>query len=157
MDEEDKGQYDKISEREFCDDIYWLVTKKLYKEIGGYSPIFYMESEDFEWQLRAKERGYKIFYTPYAKAWHRVSYALGRDSVKKIYYDARNPTIAIMLHASPRQFNIYLIEHLRCTIRRFLSLMKHLRFYAAVKCMQGFISGVLWGVGHKKLTLAHFI
>jgi len=33
LNEEDKGQYDRIEERDMLDDVFWLLPSKLYKEI----------------------------------------------------------------------------------------------------------------------------
>ena len=96
--EQDIGQYDMVSERSFADDVYTLICKKLYWETGGYNPNFFLQSEETDWQARAKKLGYKIMYTPHAKLWHKVSMTLGLDSALKAYYDARNPMLVILLH-----------------------------------------------------------
>ena len=153
----DRGQYDTIAEREFVDDIFWLVTRDVYEDVGGYSPIFFLECEDLEWQLRAKEKKYKIIYTPYAKIWHRESFILGKNSTQKIYFDARNAMIAIMLHKPPGFFKRYFWHDFGNILWISLQLIRHFRFYAAFRNVQGFISGILWGLKNKKLTIRHFV
>ena len=61
--EKDTGQYDQIAERDWCDDIYWLIKRELYEKTGGYDTEFAFQGEDFDWQVRAKQLGYKIMYT----------------------------------------------------------------------------------------------
>jgi len=155
--EEDKGQYDEVCERHFIDDVFTLVSRNLYKDIGGYNPIFFLEAEQYDWQARAKKQGYKIIYTPYAKLWHRESYAIGKNSAKKFYYDARNPLIVIMLHKSPPFFRRYLQNQVKRTLLASFKLMIKLRFYAALKNIEGLFSGIWWGIRNKKLTRRHFI
>lgn len=102
--ERDRGQYDEVSERFFADDIYTLVSKKLYEDTVGYNTVFQFQSEEYDWQARAKKLGYKIMYTPYAKIWHKDSMTIGKDSAFKAYYDARNPMLVILLHKTPQFF-----------------------------------------------------
>lgn len=99
--EKDIGQYDEICERYFADDIYTLVSKKLYLATGGYNTMFRFQSEEYDWQARAKNLGYKIFYTPYAKIWHKESMTIGKDSAFKAYCDARNPMLVVLKQKSP--------------------------------------------------------
>jgi GT2 family glycosyltransferase len=104
----DAGQYDQDRELAFCDDIFWLVSKQVYDATGGYDPEFYLQSEDFDWQLRAKNAGYKIMYAHNAKIWHKESMSLGKRSSRKAYYDARNPMVAVMKNCVPSIAAAYL-------------------------------------------------
>jgi len=154
--EEDKGQYDKVIELHFADDIFTLISKSLYEDIGGYDPMFFLQGEEYDWQARAKKRGYRIMYTPFAKLWHRESMTIGRDSALKAYYDARNPMLVVLLHKSPLFFRKYFWFHLRIrVIRSSLVALKHYRIAVGLAKWQGFFSGLLWGIKKKKLTLRH--
>ncbi|RLJ02939.1 MAG: glycosyltransferase family 2 protein [Candidatus Aenigmatarchaeota archaeon] len=156
--EEDKGQYENISERCFADDIFTLVSKKLYRDIGGYDTTFFLQSEEYDWQARAKKLGYKIMYTPYAKIWHKESMTIGRNSALKAYYDARNPMLVILLHKSPQFFKRYFWIHFRQDVfRSSLVSLKQLKPLVALKKWQGFFSGIWWGIKNKKFTVRHFI
>lgn len=156
--EKDNGQYDKIREIPFCDDIYWLVKKELYLRTGGYDTNFFLQSEDYDWQARAKKEGYKIFYTPYAKIWHKESMTIGKTSPQKAFYDARNPMLVIMKHRSPEFFKRYFWRHFRKSIllHSLKIAVKRLAFYKAFMIWSGFFSGLSWGFRNKKLTWRHF-
>jgi hypothetical protein len=157
--EEDKGQYDEISERDFADDIYTLVRRKLYEEIGGYDTTFFLQCEEYDWQARAKHGGYKIMYTPHAKIWHKDSMTLGKTSPLKAYYDARNPMLVILKHKSPDFFRRYFWLHLRKDVFKssIKIIIKKFEIRKAYKIWQGFFSGIRWGIKNKKFTLKHFI
>jgi len=155
--EEDKGQYDEICERFFADDIYTLVSKELYMNIGGYNPMFFLQGEEYDWQARAKKSEYKIIYTPYAKLWHRESWTFGQKSAKKAYYDARNPMLVVLLHKPPQFFKRYFWNHIKNTILESLIFLKSMRFYSSFRNFQGLLSGLWWGIRNKKLSLQHFI
>ena len=81
--EKDVGQYEQAAERIFADDIYMLVRRSVYEQVGGYDSVFAFQAEEFDWQARAKKHGFKIFYAPRAKIWHKVSMTIGKDSAFK--------------------------------------------------------------------------
>lgn len=144
--EEDIGQYDFIRELAFADDVFTLVRRSLYLDIGGYDETFFLQCEEFDWQARAKQRGYKIYYTPYAKIWHKESMTLGKKSAKKAYYDARNPLIVIMKHKNKVFASTYLKNHFyrrvfKVSIR---SILNEKDLYKALMIWKGFFSAIWW-------------
>lgn len=154
----DNGQYDKIEERYFSDDIFTLVRKSLYDEIGGYDTDFKFQGEEYDWQARAKARGYKIVYTPYAKIWHKESMTIGKASAFKLFYDSRNPMLVILKHKSPDYFRKFFWLHFREDIvHTSLVVLKRLRFGVFFSIWAGFFSGIFWGIKKRKFTLRHFI
>ncbi len=154
----DKGQYDKVEERYFADDIFTLVSKNLYNETGGYDETFQFQSEEYDWQARAKSKGYKIMYTPYAKIWHKESMTIGKQSAFKAYYNARNPMLVILKHKSPDFFRKYFWAHFKMDVLRdSLVRIKKLRLKTAWSIWMGFFSGLKWGFKNKKFTRKHFI
>ena len=129
----------------------------MYLKTGGYDTTFFLQSEEYDWQARAKNLGYKIMYTPYAKIWHKESMTLGKQSQLKAFYDARNPMLVILRHKSPDFFRRYFWLHFRKDIfKSSLVSLKQLNFATAVKKWQGFFSGIWWGIENRKFTLKHF-
>jgi GT2 family glycosyltransferase len=151
--EKDIGQYDLISERPFIDDIFTLVSSRLYLETGGYDTTFFLQGEEYDWQARAKKLGYKIFYTPHAKIWHKESMTLGKTSPLKAYYDARNPLIVIMKHKSKSFYRKYLSWHFRnIVLRQSIRLaFRRFEFYKAWMIWKGFISALTWRVKNRNI------
>jgi GT2 family glycosyltransferase len=157
-DEEDVGQYESAGELHFADDIFTLVTRRLYEEVGGYDPMFFLQGEEYDWQARAKISGFKIYYTPEARIWHKVSMTLGKDSVLKAYYDAKSPMLVILLHKSPQFFRRYLRYHFYFRIlRSTLVYSKRGQLSKALARWRGFFSAIVWGARTHKLTFRHFI
>lgn len=154
--EKDNGQYDEICERYFADDIYTLVSKKLYIEVGAYDEDFRFQSEEYDWQARAKSKNYKIMYAPQAKIWHKDSMTIGKQSPFKAFFDARNPMLVIMKYKSPEFFKKYFWTHFKQNILRgSLVRIKKGRFKVAWSIWKGFFSGISWGLKNKKLTRKH--
>jgi len=156
--EVDKGQYEEVAERYFADDIYTLASKKMYDEIGAYDENFLFQSEEYDWQARAKAKGYKIMYTPGAKIWHKESMTIGKQSPFKAFFDARNPMIVVLKYKSPDFFRKYFWVHFRKDIfRNSLVRIKKMRPKVAWSIWMGFFSGLRWGFKNKKFTRKHFI
>lgn len=155
--EKDTGQFDTPSEREWCDDIYWLVSRRLYTVTGGYDTEFAFQAEDFDWEVRAKKAGFSIYYTPQAKLWHKESVTLGKTSPAKAYYDARNPLIVHLKYRSPEEFRIFFWIRIKALASGCLNLLIHLRLQHAFAMLKGLGSALVWGLKHKRLTMRHFI
>jgi len=154
----DTGQYEEITERYFADDIYTLASKKMYDEIGAYDENFLFQSEEYDWQARAKEKGYKIMYAPGAKIWHKESMTIGKQSPFKAFFDARNPMIVVLKYKSPDFFRKYFWTHFRKGVfKNSLVRIKKKRPKTAWSIWMGFFSGLRWGFKNKKFTKKHFI
>ena len=149
--EVDKGQYDQETERAWCDDIYWLINKAVYFDIGGYDTEFFLQGEDFDYQVRAKKAGYKIYYTPEAKLWHMTSETIGRGSSYVEYFNSRNPLIVHMKHR-PREESIPCIRQKRNELLALTpKLMIRLRFRFIYRMWLGYHSALHWGRKNNRL------
>lgn len=149
--EKDEGQYDKIRELSWCDDIYWLVTKEIYNKTGGYDTEFKFQGEDFDWQARAKKEGYKIYYTPKAKLWHKESMTIGKTSPFKAYFDARNPLIVQMRHRTKNEYIPVIRERKKQYIKASIKYILKGRFKMLFKVWLGYYSAIRWGKRNNKI------
>jgi len=104
----DTGQYEEITERVWVDDVYVLVSRKMYDEIGGYDTQYFFQCEEWDWQIRAKKKGWHIYYTPAAKIWHRVSATIGgAGGPISEYFLQRNWVVVIARHGGGKRFIRY--------------------------------------------------
>lgn len=156
--EEDHGQFDEEMELPFSDDIFILVSQAVYKAVGGYDTLFAFQGEQLDWQIRAKEVGFRIFYSPKAIIWHKESMTIGRSSPFKIYYDTRNTLIVILLHKEASYFKTYFYWHLKyIVLKPALKFLVKFQFEYTYKILKGFISSMAWGIRNRKFTTKHFI
>lgn len=153
--ERDAGQYDRDEERDWCDDIYWLVKKEVWNRTGGYDTEFAFQGEDFDWQVRAKKLGYKIIYAHRAMLWHKESMTIGRTSAFKAYYDARNPIIVHLKYRSADEFRRFFRIRLRSLLRSSIRQLVRLELRHAWANCSGLCSALRWGIRHKKLSFRH--
>jgi len=155
-DEKDIGQYDQIKERLFADDIYTLVSRKMYDEIGGYDPQFFLHCEEFDWQLRAKKAGWKIFYTPQARLWHRGSATTGgAGSPINNYFLERSRMIVIAKHGNRNRLSRYFFWSMTQALYRLAGSVLHLNkitLKARLARIFGLLSGLCWLFHRKPAT-----
>jgi GT2 family glycosyltransferase len=155
--EKDTGQYENIEERAFCDDIYWLVNREVYIKTGGYDTEFAFQGEDFDCQVRAKQSGFRIMYTPKAKLWHKESMTIGKTSPFKAYYDARNPLIIHMKYRTAEQFRKMFHIRLKTNAKTSVKMLLKLRWLNVYKTWQGMGSAIFWGLKNHKITWRHLV
>lgn len=80
------NQSELIKEVDYVPSAVILVTAEALKLTGGFDEHFFVYSEDFDLCLRLKKLGYKIFYVPTAKAWHKIgSEKLNKWGVEQFY------------------------------------------------------------------------
>lgn len=70
-DEEDTGQYDALTERDYVFGTSLLVKKVVVDKISFLDTSFFFNYEDFDYCTRAKRAGFKIVYVPESKIWHK--------------------------------------------------------------------------------------
>ena len=69
----DKGQYNKITEVEYKSGCAFLIKKEVIEKIGLLDKRFFLYFEEIDWTIRASELGYKSFFVPNGKVWHKIS------------------------------------------------------------------------------------
>jgi len=88
--EEDKGQYDDIT------DIFWatgaclLIRAELFHAMGGFDADFFAHMEEIDLCWRLKSRGYRIVCVPQTKVWHVGGGTLQVENPHKTYLNFRN-------------------------------------------------------------------
>jgi GT2 family glycosyltransferase len=75
----DDGKYDKIREVSFLTGCAFLIKAEVVSKIGVMEEIYFHFYEDIEWSLRVLKAGYKTFYVPAAKIWHKEHYVTDRN------------------------------------------------------------------------------
>lgn len=60
-----------------------LVRRQLWEQIGGLDETYFMYSEEVDWCRRARQVGWKVYYTPEAEIVHWGGQSIGRVSAEK--------------------------------------------------------------------------
>lgn len=154
--EKDTGQFEEPAERVWADDVFTLVNRKMYDEIGGYDPQFFLQCEEWDWQVRAKKRGWRIYYSPTAKLWHRVSATTGgAGSPINEYFLQRNSLVVIAKYGGFRRYIRYFAWSAFRVLDRLLRALVQLnraKLRPRLARMFGFTAGVWWLVRRQPAT-----
>ncbi len=154
----DNGQYDEIVERDFVDDVFLLVRRAVFEEVGGYDPTFFLMYEETDWCARVRRAGFKIMYTPFAKIWHKgnLETVTGRSTTHQFYL-ARNQIPFVRRNASPQRFRRFLMTFLFSykppyAPRQAWRLLKQGHFSLLAAYVRGIGSGLVWLLRNRHLT-----
>jgi GT2 family glycosyltransferase len=90
----DCAQYDQAKEIQRLTGCCMLINRVAIENVGLLDEQYFCYVEDTDWCLRAKRVGYKLFYVPSSKIWHKVSASAGGEhSPLSCYYMVRNKAL----------------------------------------------------------------
>jgi GT2 family glycosyltransferase len=97
----DRGQYGHVREIGRGTGAAMLVRRSALDGVGLLDGNLFLQVEDVEWSLRMRRAGWRIFFVPAGKVWHRVSVTTGGEhSPATAYYEMRN-TLAVCDRYAP--------------------------------------------------------
>lgn len=70
LDEQDTGKYESEREVDYVPGAILLTKKQVIKKAGLLDTDYFLYYEDADWCKKVRKAGYRIIYTPTAKAWH---------------------------------------------------------------------------------------
>ncbi len=135
--EEDRGQWDKVFELEYVTGASLLAKGSLINIVGMMLETFFMYGEDVEWQIRARQSGYRLVFCPRSRVWHKESRTVGFKSPIQDYYGVRNSLLLVKTYA-PRPICLYVAccYHL---FRSILPKLVRLQFKRLLFAVRGYI------------------
>lgn len=98
--EQDKGQYNQVSEIFWASGACCLIRKSVTDQIGLFEPTFFAHMEEIDFCWRAKNFGYKIMYQPRSVVWHVGGGTLPKTNPRKLFLNIHN-SLAMMLRNLP--------------------------------------------------------
>ena len=83
---------------DYVDSCAILVKREVIEQIGVLDEAFFINFDDADWNMRARQTGFEITYVPAARVWHKVSAAMGQASPATTYYMTRNSLLFFWKH-----------------------------------------------------------
>jgi GT2 family glycosyltransferase len=90
VNEKDTGQYDMQVETDYVTGAAMLIKIEVIKKIGLFDDNFFLYYEDADFCMRAKNKGFKIYYIPEAVVYHENAKSSGLGSPLQDYFITRN-------------------------------------------------------------------
>ena len=82
--EEDRGQYEQVEVRDYADGAAMLMRRTALERVGHLDEEYFAYWEETDWCARAAEAGYRSYYVPSARVWHRTARSQAPDA--EYYY-----------------------------------------------------------------------
>jgi len=98
-----------------------LVKREVFESIGMLDPRYFINYEDLDFDLRAKQAGFDLVYVPHAFMWHKVSLAMGFASPATTYHMTRNALLLFWTRAPIQWKPIALASIIARTVRTMLA------------------------------------
>ena len=111
INQEDRPEYGVLGEVDRITGCSMVVKRELCERIGLMDEKLFLYVEEVDWCVRARNAGYKIFYVPDSKVYHKISSSTGEDfSVVYNYFNTRNFLYVIRKNMSFPLREFYLLN-----------------------------------------------
>jgi hypothetical protein len=104
MGAEDSEEFSKVMETDYACGCALFASIPMLKDIGLLDPEYFLNFEETDLCYRAKAKGFKIYFVPKAKVWHKVSATIGNKSALQRYFLTRNLLLWSNKHLSTFEF-----------------------------------------------------
>jgi GT2 family glycosyltransferase len=113
--EKDTGQYEVQKEVDRVTGCSMLIRRDVLESVGLFDEKFFLYAEEVDYCVRARNKGYRIFYVPKSIVYHKVSTSTeGSGGPIFTYYNTRNFLYLIWKNmASPAREALLLIDIIR--------------------------------------------
>lgn len=98
MDETDHGQFNEPRLIEYSPTCCTLIKREVFDRIGIMDERYFVYVDDNDFMYRALKAGFKTFYLPNVKLWHKVNSLTGTDSPFAQRYLSRNRAFFVKKH-----------------------------------------------------------
>ena len=115
---------------DMIDDVFWLLPKEVFEQVGFYCNHFWFNNEQADYALRAVQKGFKLVFTPGAKLRHKGSISIGGKFANPVreYFDIKSKLILRYKHMRCQDFAVYFLGRIgyvvklgvRCLVKKAL-------------------------------------
>jgi hypothetical protein len=115
LDVPDDGAYDTLSEVDWVSGCALMIRADVVAQIGLIDARYFIYYEESDWCCRAREAGFRIFYVPQARMWHKIEPGKQAVSARHVYLMTRNRLLFVRKRGAgwPAIFFLIVTENLR--------------------------------------------
>ncbi|MEO5601028.1 MAG: glycosyltransferase family 2 protein [Cyclobacteriaceae bacterium] len=143
--EKDNGQHNIQQETDLAHGAAMMVPKDVIDKVGMMPEFFFLYYEEVDWCESIKKAGYKIFFVPDSKVYHKESMSIGKKSTLKTYYLTRNRVLYMRRNTSGLKKVAWILFFI------VFSLPKNAITFTLQRDVQqgkAFFKGLLWNITH---------
>lgn len=143
--EKDRGQHNTLKETDLAHGAAMMVPRRITEEVGMMPEFFFLYYEEIDWCESIKKAGYKIYFVPESRVYHKESMSVGKNSTLKTYYMTRNRLLFMRRNTSGLKKIFWVFFFLLFT------LPKNVLTYIIGRDLQhgkAFWKGLVWNLTH---------
>lgn len=143
--EKDNGQHNVQQETDLAHGAAMMVPRRVIDKVGMMPEFFFLYYEEVDWCESIKKAGYRIFFVPDSKVYHKESMSIGKGSTLKTYYMTRNRVLYMRRNTTGLKKFTWMMFFL------LVSLPKNALMYTLkrdVEHAKAFWKGLLWNITH---------
>jgi GT2 family glycosyltransferase len=152
--EKDLGQHSTQRETDLAHGAAMMVPRKVIDDVGMMPEFFFLYYEEVDWCETIKKSGYKIYFVPDSKVYHKESMSIGKRSTLKTYYMTRNRLLYMRRNTAGLRKITWILFFLLLTLPK-NALMFTLQ--RDIDHAKAFWKGLIWNMTHlnngKKLKM----
>lgn len=144
--EKDRGQHDRLRETDLTHGAAMIVPRRVIDAVGPMPDFFFLYYEEIDWCESIKRAGYRIYYVPQSRVFHKESMSIGKKSTLKTYYMTRNRLLFMRRNTSGLEKMLWISFFI------FISLPKNILSYVFRRDIPNglaFWKGMIWNVTHQ--------
>jgi GT2 family glycosyltransferase len=107
----DSGRERAVAERGYADGVCMLISRKAIEDVGLLDEAYFNYWEETDWCARARRAGFRCYYVPKAKVWHKAARSQDPDPRFQYLY-RRNALLFVRKRGNPLQFLTAVLTHL---------------------------------------------
>jgi hypothetical protein len=143
--EKDLGQHNVQRETDLAHGAAMMVPRRVIDKVGMMPEFFFLYYEEVDWCESIKKGGYKIYFVPDSKVYHKESMSIGKGSTLKTYYMTRNRLLYMRRNTAGINKVTWILFFL------LFSLPKNALMFTLRRDMEhakAFWKGLLWNMTH---------
>lgn len=109
-DQPDNGHFERIEERDYADGACMLIRRSALERVGLLDEDYFAYWEETDWCDRARQAGWKCYYVPSARIWHKGAASFEGDSHKRFLF-RRNAFLFLRKRRRPYHLATALLFH----------------------------------------------
>jgi GT2 family glycosyltransferase len=143
----DSAKFDQPQPVNFITGCAFFIKREVIEKIGLLDEEMFCYGEDADWSLRAIKAGYKGWYVPTAKVWHKIGASVSNDF--SMFMGTRNAMYLVFKHVSRARFFFFLfIFCFDWVLRNTISLLLSGKFGVITGMYRGFLE--FWSMPKKR-------
>lgn len=139
--EEDRGQYDAPAERDYAEGAAMLISGQALERVGLLDEEYFAYWEETDWSARAQDAGYRCYYVPSSRVWHKAARSRQPDSG---YYYLYRRNALLFLRKRKTPLHVFSALAFYLLVSGPFYLLTHPK---AIRRLPAEAGAVLWHVG----------